>query len=319
MKHSITLAILCALAPHASAALSFASSYSGSASHTHSTSDAVIGFGWSSDNNLYYATATDSYTAGGLYRKDGPVSTQLVAANGGLFPGPSVVAIGSSIYYNDSDWSNNQFIRRFDIASNTVASTTATNYALGTDGTNLFTTGSADWVNTDILYYANGTLGASVDLGGMTGSSGPVAIDSAGNLFYAPGYGDLSIYSWSASEVAAAISGGPRLNAADHLFANYSGAFPSLDGASSMAIDAAGNLFVTLTSFSASSSLVRFDASGTTHDVVATTADRLGGLNIHDGQLYVASGNQIFSVIPEPSALLLSLLACAPFVACRRR
>jgi hypothetical protein len=319
MKANIALACFLALASAASAALSFTPSYSGSVEHTHSNSDAVIGFDWGSDGKIYYATATQSYASGGLYRKDGTSSTELVAGSGSLFPGASVVAIGSTIYFNDSDWSNNQFIRTYTIGSGSGSPTVATNYALGTDGTNLFTTGSADWVTTRISYYANGNLGATVDLGGVAGNPGPVAVDSAGNLFYAPGFGDLSIYRWSAAEVAAAIGGGPQLSATGHIFADYSLDFPTLDGASSLAIDAAGNLFVTFTSFTSPSSLVRFDASGATNEIVATSSDRLGGLNIQNGQLYVADGNQIFSVIPEPSSLLLSLFALVPLVARRRR
>jgi hypothetical protein len=318
MKQKIAIAFLCALAPIASAALSFTPSYSGSVFHTHSNADAVIGFAWASDHNLYYATSTDSYTSGGLHRKDGAASTELIAPNGSLFSGSGVVAIGSSIYYNDSDFTR-QYIRNYDVVSDTVTPTTVTNYALGTDGTNLFTTGSANYVTTDILYYTNGNLATPFQLGSIAGSSGPAVIDAVGNLFYAPGYGDLSIYRWSAGEVAAALLGGPELDASGHLFVDYEASFPTVSGASSMVVDAAGNLLVTLTDFANPSGLVKFDPTGTSNEVAATTTDRLGGLSIHNGQLYVASGNQIFAVIPEPSSLALSLFALVPLALLRRR
>lgn len=324
MKTSIALACfpaLLALATAVQAALTFSPSYGGSTHHSHLNGDAVIGFDWGSDGNMYYATATPGYTSGGVYRKDGASSTEIVGANSGLFAGAGVVAIGASVYYNDSDYSNNQFIRRYDIGSGTVTPTAAINYALGTDGTNLFTTGSADWVTTDILLYPSGNLAAApIAVGAIAaGSSGPVALDAAGNLFYAPGYGDPSIYRWTAAEVATAISGGTKLAAAGHLFADYSAAFPSVSGASSLAVDAAGSLYVTLTDFTAPSSLVRFDADGAANEVVATTSDRLGGLNLHAGQLYVAAGNEVFNVIPEPASLLLSLPAILALAIRRRR
>ncbi len=318
MKQTMLIVCSLALAPLAPAALNFTPSFSGLVYHTHSNADAISGFDWADDGNAYYATSTPSFNSGGLYRKNGAASDEIVAGSGSLFSGSSVVAIGSTVYHNDSDFTN-QYIRTYHTGTAAITSTIVTNQAFGTDGTNLFTTGSADFMTTDLSYFANGVLSSSLSLGGIAGASGPVAIDAAGNLFYAPGFGDLSIYRWDAADVAAAIIGGPQLTATESLFADYSLAFASMSGATSMAIDAAGNLFVTLTNFSDPSNLVRFDASGTVIDLVATSTERLGGLNFHDGQLYVASGNQIFSVIPEPSALLLSLFATLPFVARRRR
>jgi hypothetical protein len=317
MKYNtITLACLTALAPLAPAAIIFSAPYSGTVYHTHSNADAVVSFDRGSDGNTYYATSA-GFASGGLYRKEGAASTQLVAGSGSLFSGSSVTSIGSLIYYNDSNLSN-QFIRTYDIGTSATTSTTLANYALGTDGANLFTSDGAFGMPTNLRYYASGSLGTSVKFGEIAGASGPITFDSAGNLFYASG-SNKSIYRWTAAELASAIAGGPQLSATGSLFANYSLAFPSAIAAPSMAIDAAGSLFVTLTDFGMENNLVRFDASGATHELVATSGDGLGGVDIQDGQLYVASGNQIFSVIPEPSALLLSLLTVIPLTFRRRR
>jgi len=318
MKKTIVVPCLLAFVGTASAALTFTPSFAGFAIHTHSNSDSVVGFDRASDGNLYYATSTPSFTSGGLFRKDGAASTEVVAGSASLFAGNSVVAIGSEVHFNDSS-SSSQFIRTFDTITSMTRSSTVTNYALGTDGTNLFTTGSSDFITTNLVYYAGGILGAGTTLGGIPGSSGPVAIDGAGNLFYAPGFGDLGIYRWAAAQVAAAILGGTPLGTGGSLFADYSSVYSTMSGATSLAVDAEGNLFATLTNFADPSLLIRYNATGTASQLVAESTDRLGGLNFRDGQLFVASGNRIFAVIPEPSTALPPLLAVLCLLIRRRR
>lgn len=302
----------------ASAALVFSPGYSGAIHHTHINSDSLYSFDWGDDGNLYYATATDSFTFGGLYRSDGTSTDTITAANSN-YAGGSVVAIGSSIYYNDSTAAQYN-LYRYDLGDASTASIQATNYALGTDGTSLYTTGSSDFSTTDILYYANGVLGPSIHLGNILGNSGPLAFDGQGNLFYAPGFGDLSIYRWSSAEVAGAISsnGTLALQAAGHLWIDYSTSFASAGGVSSMLPDAEGNLIVTLTDFSNPSWLVKFDAGGG-YDTILTSDERLGELRMHEGNLYLSSANEIVRIVPEPSSAVLSLLAAAALGWRRRR
>ena len=63
---------------------------------------------------------------------------------------------------------------------------------------------------------------AATGLGGGFGGSGPLAFDLAGNLYYAPGYADTSIYKFAASEVADAIAqNGNPLKVTGHRWLDY--------------------------------------------------------------------------------------------------
>lgn len=301
------IAALLAFSPVARAAVSFSSGYSGTAVYTHSNSDSVYSYDWGSDGNIYLGTITSSFRSGGIYRFDGSVTSTLQAASN-VFAGASVVARGSSVYFNDAD--NSPKIYRYDIGDASTTSVSATNYSLATDGNNLITTGSADFVTTRINYYAGGLLSGAIDLGGVPGASGPAAFDMAGNLFYAPGFGDLSIYRWSAIEVAAAVlgNGSPALSASGHQWLDYSGSFASAAGAGSLVLDADGNVIVTVTDFSNPSSVVKFNADGSgSFETILTSTDRLGELRLNGGNLYLSEANNIIAIVPEPSALLVAL------------
>lgn len=300
------------------AALSFSSGLGGASYYTHNTGSGISSYDWGSDGNLYYGT-NQFYMFDGIYSYNGSSVTQLKGPSSD-FAGASVVAIGSSIYYNDSTFSNVQRIYRYNIDDASTVSINAVNYGLGTDGTNLITTGSGAGDFTDFTLYANGDLfSPTINFGGASGASGPIAFDASGNMFYAPGYGDLSIYRWSASEVANAMAGLSQLGASGHKWADYSASYGSASGATSMVLDANGNLFVTLTNFTDPSALVHFSPDGLSSSTLATSLDRIGELRIRDGALFISDENQILQVIPEPSSLLLSFMACGACVMVRRR
>ncbi|MEM1083192.1 MAG: PEP-CTERM sorting domain-containing protein [Verrucomicrobiota bacterium] len=298
-------------------ALTFNPGYGGSAFYTHTNSDSVISYDWGSDGKLYYMTSA-GFPDVAVWQRDG-ASINSIYSNSNNFVGASVVALNSSIYFNDSDTSNNQFIRRYDIGAGTVATSALTNFALGTDGTNLLSTGSAAGGGTDILSYANGDLlTASINLGTVNGFSGPIAFDSSGNLFYAPGFGDASIYRWSAAEVSTALAGGQQLTATGNLWYDYSSDFAGA-GATSLLVNDVGEVYLTITDFVNPSNFVRFDSDALGFDVVASSTGRLGEIRIREGELFVSDGNQIFNVVPEPSAMLLSLISVGAVLLRRRR
>jgi hypothetical protein len=304
--------------PVARAAVSFGSGYSGTAVYTHANSDSVYSYDWGSDGKIYLGTLTASYRSGGIYRFDGSFTSTIQAASS-VYAGASVVALGSSVYFNDAD--NSPKIYRYDIGDSTTTSAASTNYSLATDGTNLITTGSADFVTTRINYYAGGLLAGGIDLGGIPGASGPAAFDMAGNLFYAPGFGDLSIYRWSAIEVAAAVlgNGSPALSVSGHQWLNYGSSFGSAAGAGSLLVDADGNVIVTVTDFTNPSSVVKFSADGSgSFETILTSTDRLGELRLNGGNLYLSESNNIIAIIPEPSALLAALSGLGLFLRRRR-
>lgn len=314
---SLAASLLCLSS--ATAALTFGAGYGGTTYHTASGGDGIISFDWGSDNALYYMTSTPSFTAGGVYRNDGVNTTTIMAASGSHFAGASVVSIGGSIYFNDSSFSNVQRVHEYTIGSGTTTTATLTNYSLGTNGTDLFISGG-DFSGTRLTWQPDGISGSTIDLGGVAGASGPFTFDASGNLYYAPGFGDLKIYSWSASEVAAAMSGGTPLSAAGNVWVDYTSAFSTAGGATSMTTDALGNVIVTITNFTDPSALVRFSADGSgSYETIATSTDRLGEVRLRDGKIYLAEGSSIVEIIPEPSSFLLSFLAAGAFVTRRRR
>ncbi|RYD21636.1 MAG: hypothetical protein EOP88_10690 [Verrucomicrobiaceae bacterium] len=303
----------------ATAALSFGAGYGGTNYHTAGGGDGIISFDWGSDNALYYSTSTSSFTAGGVYRHDGLSTSTIMAGSSSLFAGASVVSIGGSIYFNDSTFSNVQRVHEYTIGSGTTTTATVTNYSLGTNGTDLFISGG-DFSGTRLTWHPDGISGSTIDLGGVDGASGPLTFDASGNLYYAPGFGDLKIYSWSASEVAATMSGGTPLSATGNVWVDYTSAFSTAGGATSMTTDEFGNVIVTITNFTDPSALVKFSADGSgSYETIATSTDRLGEVRLHEGKIYLAEGSSIVEIIPEPSSFLLAFMACGAFVMKRRR
>jgi hypothetical protein len=308
--------------------------------YTHSTSDTIVSYDWAAATGLYYMTsAADFGTGVGLWKATGS-APQNFYTNSNNFGGNSVVTIGDYVYFNDSDLSNNQFIRRYGPVSGSAVTTLTSsnlNYGLyGHDGS-LFITAKNGSAPANLFYSglaADGHLlsdpalslgDPTTGLGGGAGGSGPLVFDLAGNLYYAPGYSDTSIYKFAASEVADAIAqNGHPLKVTGHQWLNYHTSFPSEVGATSLLMDAEGDLLVTLTSFSSPSLLVEFGvASDGSYDNTATEilsdTERLGELRAHDGKLYVSSGNGIYEVVPEPGAFVLLTLAMGALGLVRRR
>jgi hypothetical protein len=290
--------------------------------YTHTTTDSIISFDWDANAELYYMTSA-GFPDVAVWKTNGgaPVS---IYANPNNFAGGDVVDIGNFIYFNDSDFSNNQFIHDYGpldpLSGPPSVSTLSTtpNSGLFSHGGNLFISG-ADTNGTNHLFYshlaANGSLvdDPAISLGTTPGASGPMAFDAGGNLYYAPGFGNSSIYKWSASELANAMANPTLdpLSTTGHLWLDYSALFPTVSGATSMLLDPAGNLLVTLTDFSNPSDLADF---GTNPDgsydgfamTILTDGGRLGELRDLNGNTYLAADNEIVQIVPEPGSLLLA-------------
>jgi hypothetical protein len=303
----------------ASAVLTASSGHSAIAYHTHTNADAVVSYDWTANGDLYYGTSTSSYTFGGVYRSDSGGVTSIAPADSGLSSGMSTVVSGDYVYFNNSDFSNNQFIYKYGptggLASVTQISTTA-NSSLHVSAGSLYITGAVGFGTSHIYYSgidASGNLvsNPALDLGEASGFSGPLAFDAAGNLYYAPGFGDTSIYRWSSAEVLSAVSGG-NLSVAGHQLLDY-GALLTGGGASSMAVDENGVILLTWSNFTDPSALVAFNAEGDGDyldmETLATSDGRLGQVAIRDGKIYLSENSTIYQVIPEPSALLIAGLS----------
>jgi hypothetical protein len=308
------------------------------------TSDSIISYDWDASNNLYYMNASSGYNFDGLNEVSGGKTTNVVPASSD-FSGESVVVIGNNVYYNTSDANDVQYIYKYGpvngMATNSVASTTP-NFGLYGHNGQLFITGAPGGFGTNHIYNsslnADGSLATNppTDLGVDSGSSGPLAFDASGNLYYAPGGSDLSIYKWTAAQVANALANPSTeplsLNDPQNLdngvqWANYgtSPAYSGVAGGTSMLID--GNqLLLTLTDYSAPSDLVDFGiGSNGLYDGDATTilqtTDTPGELRDNDGNLFFSDDDSIFEidVAPEPSTVALLLGGVLLLVVVRRR
>lgn len=308
-------------------------SYSFTTYHAHSvSSSAIVSFDWDTSDQIYYQTSTSFFNFGGLYRWDGTTQTTEVAGSSD-FSGASVIRIGDYLYYNTSDFTN-QNIFRFGPLSGSPSSTnisTAENWGLFRRGPGeIFITGAIGFGTNEIFYTTLDSAGnftaAPVSLGLTIGSSGPIAFDLAGNLYYAPGFGDLSIYKYTAADIAAAIADpitNPLPSAASRLWWDYSADF-TVSGATGLAFDDDGNLLITLTDFINPSFLlsVTVDSFGNFDDYtsILSSTGRLGDIRFKDGTIYLANDNEILAVVPEPSTLaLLGLGLLAALWTARRR
>ena len=293
------------------------SSYSLASYYSDPQSNNIVSYDWTSSGSLVYMSGDPYGDFTGVYSVSSGVNTTIDPANTG-YAGANVATIGNYTYYNFSDSNFNEYINQYGPTNGTPALTlasTAPNYGIYAHNGQMFiTAGDSNGVND--IYYSNinsdGTLAGIVDLGVTSGDSGPLAFDTAGDLFYAPGYGDSSIYKWSAAEVAAAIAN-PTLDpltVAGHLWDDYSSTYSGESGATSMLFANDGDLLVTLTSFDGPSVLVDFTPDAQTATTILSGSTGLGELRDQNGSLYLSAGSQIdqLNVVPEPSASLLSFL-----------
>lgn len=318
------LAALFTVSTHVSAAPTAAPGYAAIPIYTHSNADSIVSYDWAGAGDLYYQTSA-SYSYGGFYQWSGGTLNALQAGSGTMANGASVVTIGDFVYFNVDTYSSTP-IRRYGPVNGVPTLTeisTTTNYALHTHAGDLFITGAVNFGPTNIYHSAISAGGdlvndPAVSIGNPGGGSGPLAFDNAGNLFYAPGFFDRSIYRWSAADVAAAIAnpGGFPLTAAGNLWLDYSLLYPDQGGATSMLVDSGGDLLVTITDYTEPSFLTRFDVAfdgsyaGTREDIL-TDDVLIGQLRAYEGGIFVSSENAIYQIVPEPGTVGLLCFAFA--------
>ena len=306
-------------------------SYSIQTFYTHTNADNIISYDWDASANLHYMTSS-GFPDLKVWRKGSGALENIYAAPNN-FVGASLVSIGDTIYFNDSDFAS-QFIRGY-VAAATIPAvpvlSTTPNYGLYGRNGNLFITG-ADSFGPNQIYFsnlaANGDLldDPAINLGVTSaGSSGPLTFDLAGNLYYAPGFGDLSIYKFTAAEVNAALAdpAANSLTGSGNLWLDYTTLYPNVSGATSLLFDAGGKLLVTLTSFTNPSALAAFGTSPAgayngINTTILTSMGTLGELRSLNGNPFISTGNEIVQIVPEPASFVMIGLAAVLFVNYRR-
>ena len=323
ISHILAAALLASIVSARAQGLTYVNpGYSAGAIYTDPNSENIVGFDWTNTGALVYQTSDpDSFAFLGVYSVSNGVNSTIDPGNTSDFAGAGVLTIGNFVYYNYSDF-NGTYINQYGPTNGTPSLTlasTAPNYGLYTNNGKMYIT-AADQNGINDIYVttpgSDGSIATPVDLGVTSGGSGPLAFDSAGDLFYAPGYGDPSIYKWTAAELAAAEANPTAdpltLSSPFASYANISAysAFANGGGATSLLVESDGDVLVTLTSFDSPSDLVDFSNDGQTATTILTDSGLLGDLGEHDGNTYIAAGSQIdqLQLVPEPSAALSIIL-----------
>ena len=143
-------------------------------------------------------------------------------------------------------------------------------------------------------FLEDGTLRNIGDIGE---SPGPMAFDRVGNLYYAHGYvfsGAADVFRWTAAEVNAALE-----DSETHPLRPDTAQWATLPegyGATGMAADDAGNVFLTATAWLSPSHLLAYNATTAAELPLLQYGDRLGAVRYHEGFLYVNSAESIFRI-----------------------
>lgn len=258
------------------------------------------------------------------------------AAAGDDFPGSGTVhdSTAGEYFYFLRDNATPGF-SRVETGTTTVSNQTSVSPVSSFTGHNnrMFVSGGSG------LYYGdiNTTDGSVASLteisdGPLTASSGPIAFDDDGNMFFAPGFNDQRVYKFTATEVADAIAdpindGLIVQDNAPSEWYDYSTdpILSALGGITGLTFDGDGDLLATVTSFTNPSRLVELDVdtlgdyAGTLH--LASSIGRLGSVRYdaaNDAILF-NDGTQVYELVPEPTTLAMLIGGSAYLMRRRNR
>ena len=281
--------------------------------------ESLVSYDWDAAGVLYYMTGDPNWGLKlNVYRLVSGVETP-VYQSAALFPGSRLTAVGSFLYFNDGgDYARYTF--NYYAYNPATGGQPALSYDSAVaplslwgidtrDGTQFFASGAVGFGPSSIYYMPapeDGQLDGLVSIGDIGESSGPIAFDRLGNLYYAHGYvysGQAKIFRWSAAELAGAIANPALspLSPADHEWATLPAAFT---GASGLAVDDAGNVYVTANAWGVPGELLLYRPNPTIPLSVAQYTGRLETLRIREGKLHVNCAAGIYQM---PLALSVSL------------
>ncbi len=279
--------------------------------------ESLVSFDWDAAGNIYLMTG-DPFWALLLkiYRDTGAERTVLFNTDQ-VFPGSRATVIGPHLYFNDGGdyfrWDADYYCAPLaggePFLAYTVTGGSPSLWGIDTrDGTQFFASG-AEGFGPSAIYHmplsASGVLDSLVKIGVIGESSGPIAFDARGNLYYAHGYAAsmaATIYRWTAEEVAAAIANPmlAPLTPEGHAFATLPSPFT---GAAGLAVDGADNVLVTANVWGEPAALLLYrageDGQNTGMTTLASHASRLETLRLRDGKVYVNSAEGVYG-LPMP-------------------
>ncbi len=271
---------------------------------------ALVSFDWDASDTLHYTVGDPNWgLKQEVYKTATPNDIQVYSAMD-VFVGPRLTCIGDYMYFNDGgDFMRAAFNYFMYPAATADAPTSLLAYPYGANLWGLatrnpgefFASGSeADWGPAALFYNTldasgmfSGTLTKFADIGE---SPGPMAFDGAGNLFYAPGYvysGMANLYRWDAASVAAALADpvGNGLTASGNEWAVIPLPY---SGATGIAADSAGNIFVTATAYGEPSQLLFYNGVTAAMSPVVQYANRLETVRFKNGSIYFSCAEGVF-------------------------
>ena len=279
---------------------------------------ALVSFDWDASGALHYTVGDPGWgTKLEVYKTAAPDDIQ-VFQSAEVWAGSRITCVGDFMYFNDGGDYMRAAFNYFMYPAATADTVTplleypydASLWGLATRNPDeFFASGSEiDW-GPAALYYNTldefgafaGALAKFADIGE---SPGPLAFDDAGNLYYAHGYvysGTATIYRWDAAAVAAALA--DPANAALAAAGNEWAVLPApYDGATGMATDGAGNLYVTATAWDSPSRLLFYEAASATPFVVGEYGGRLETVRYRNGDIHFSCADGVFT-LPLPQAV----------------
>jgi hypothetical protein len=283
----------------------------------------IFAIGSDSSGNIYYldsGTASTGFTTQLIKRTAASQyqsSSVLYTYSGSVF-GDFVKVNGSTVYFGES---TNGTIQAIGVNGGTASliAKVPFNYDMAFNGTTAFVDAVPDSSFTNnTVSMLNLSTGALTPVLKTSGASGPIAFSSTGSLLYgASTFKDPGgIYSFSASQIAAALTGTPlTLSAATPIFANGPNQYlASLNSTSLFGADSSSNTTNLLSLYNPTSltsqTVGQIDTAGEgdLFDGLAVVGNGVAvGVSSQDG-FFGQTNSEVFLVTPEPgSAMLLAL------------